>query len=404
MASARALLHLGLVAAAAAHGSLVRPPSRNALLDRALPAFAGGKAPLTSCNCGDAKAGCSEGTRAPSGGQPCFWFSQGCFIGCRLCTGTDRQGDGMPLNVSSGGGDCSGARGGLSTQPAGFSAQPTLPRRLWTMNRNAGEDTPHDVYRFHPFRAPGSAPVSDPCGTAGGTGPAHSGPGEAIFSPVRTLNGTTIAQGALGSKVLPRGPPTATWKVNSVNATAVEVSWALRFNHGGGYQYRLCSASETLTEDCFQRTPLDFVRTAVALELKNGTRIPIANTSAVQYIDEGVIPVGATWARNPIPFISGHAGCESSSSGNGTDTAGRPCRQFDPPCKGAESGWGRTPGSDDPTDTMGECSGNWVDGMIVDQILIPPGLPLGPYVLGLRWDGEQTSQVWGSCADVELAR
>ena len=49
-------------------------------------------------------------------------------------------------------------------------------------------------------------------------------------------------------------------------------------------------------------------------------------------------------------------------------------------------------------------SGNWVDGMIVDQVLIPPGLPLGPYVLGLRWDCEQTSQVWGSCADVELAR
>jgi hypothetical protein len=28
--------------------------------------------------------------------------------------------------------------------------------------------------------------------------------------------------------VLPRGPPTATWRVSSVNSTAVEVSWAMR--------------------------------------------------------------------------------------------------------------------------------------------------------------------------------
>jgi hypothetical protein len=265
-----AAIATGTVPFVSGHGSLVRPASRNALLDRSLPAFAGGRAPAVSCNCGDARAGCREGSRAPGGGQSCFWFSQGCFIGCRLCTGTDRQGDGMPLNVSANGADCSGARGGLSDQPAGFSESPTLPKRLWTMNLAAVEDSPQDIYRFHPFRAPGSgahlchysacnlsaiwmlctlpssiftrggltrgcttprnaAPVTDPCGTAGGTGPAHRGPGEAIFSPVPTRNGSsTIRQGALGSKVLPRGPPTATWRVSSVNSTAVEVSWAMR--------------------------------------------------------------------------------------------------------------------------------------------------------------------------------
>ena len=228
MATTLAVL-LASLAGAAGHGSLVVPLSRNALLDRSLPAFAGGRAPAVSCNCGDARSGCSEGARAGASGQPCFWFSQGCFIGCRLCTGADRQGDGMPLNLSNGGSDCSDARGGTSTQTAGFSRDATLPRRLWTMNRGAPEDSGTDVYRFHPFRSPGSAPVTDPCGTAGGTGPAHSGPGEAIFSPVRTRNGTTVSQGALGSVVLPRGPPTATWRVNPTNQTVVEVSWALRF-------------------------------------------------------------------------------------------------------------------------------------------------------------------------------
>ena len=28
---------------------------------------------------------------------------------------------------------------------------------------------------------------------------------------------------------------------------------------GGGYQFRLCRKDETLTEECFMRTPLDFV-------------------------------------------------------------------------------------------------------------------------------------------------
>ena len=43
-----------------------------------------------------------------------------------------------------------------------------------------------------------------------------------------------------------------------------EVTWSIRNNHGGGYQYRLCALQEEgdfkgLTEECFQKTPLDFV-------------------------------------------------------------------------------------------------------------------------------------------------
>jgi hypothetical protein len=236
-AVATALLLLPL---ADSHGSLVRPAPRNAR-DGALPAFVGGRSPLVSCNCGDPEAGCNEGLRAPGGGQPCLWFSQGCFIGCQTCTGSDREGDGVARANNSN--DCVGPRGGPSRQPAGSSSMPLLPKRLWTMNREAQEDSPADVYRFHPWRAPGSAPVTDCCGTAGGTSPKYRGPGEAVFAGV-VLNGTNVTMGALGSHVLPRGPAAARWR----RGATAQVSWGLRFNHGGGYQYRLCSTTEELSE------------------------------------------------------------------------------------------------------------------------------------------------------------
>ena len=69
---------------------------------------------------------------------------------------------------------------------------PLLPKRLWTMNRAAQEDSPADVYRFHPWRAPGSAPVTDCCGTAGGTSPKYRGPGEAVFAGVLTLSAAYV--------------------------------------------------------------------------------------------------------------------------------------------------------------------------------------------------------------------
>ena len=39
---------------------------------------------------------------------------------------------------------------------------------------------------------------------------------------------------------------------------------------------------------------------------------------------------------------------------------------------------------------------------IVDLVRIPDTLPAGDYVLGWRWDCEESSQVWPSCSDVTI--
>merc|ERR1712061_256241 len=51
---------------------------------------------------------------------------------------------------------------------------------------------------------------------------------------------------------------------------------------------------------------------------------------------------------------------------------------------------------------MGQCSSDWVVGVISDHVWIPQDLPAGEYVLGWRWDCEETAQIWQNCADVTI--
>merc|ERR1712232_1267038 len=53
---------------------------------------------------------------------------------------------------------------------------------------------------------------------------------------------------------------------------------------------------------------------------------------------------------------------------------------------------------------MGACSSDWVVGVISDHVLIPNDLPAGEYVLGWRWDCEETAQIWQNCADVIITQ
>jgi hypothetical protein len=37
------------------------------------------------------------------------------------------------------------------------------------------------------------------------------------------------------------------------------------------------------------------------------------------------------------------------------------------------------------------------------KVVIPEHLPAGEYVVGFRWDCEETAQIWSSCGDVTIA-
>ena len=97
-----------------------------------------------------------------------------------------------------------------------------------------------------------------------------------------------------------------------------------------------------------------------------------------------------------------------------------------------KDGSAQSPGDSD--DEEGECSGDWTSGTIVDQVMIPASLKPGDYVVGWcalpfrclrsalaplwfrydraastncgvfgrRWDCEETTQIWSSCADVKI--
>jgi hypothetical protein len=100
----------------------------------------------------------------------------------------------------------------------------TLPKRAWTLNIDAVEGSEEDSYRFNPWRAPGHAPVVDPCGQAGGEyGYQHLG-GDSVF-----YNTSMSSMGMRGSE-LPATPSALrpTWTAG----TSVEVAWGARYNHG----------------------------------------------------------------------------------------------------------------------------------------------------------------------------
>ena len=126
---------------------------------------------------------CSELCRAE---PTCVYFSQGCSIGCDACDGEDSN-----PNTR----DRCGAN---------FTATNNDPRYR-TYNREAEALSAADKYRWNPWRAPGHAPVYDPCGMAGG------GP-EWVGTQLSFVDTVHNKQGDLGSRTLPRDPTGVTWR------------------------------------------------------------------------------------------------------------------------------------------------------------------------------------------------
>ena len=215
---------------------------------------------------------CTNGTEPEcSSGQSCFWFSQGCTVGCEKCDGRGQRYPSWD--------HCPGT-------PSPAKDPFYLDKKYWTANQNATPGGFDDIWRFHPWRAPGQAPVWDACGMAGGTT-------EEVFN-AGAYNTTAFAkQGDLGSEVLkpataaraerfsfdatpaiamllrlqlllssrfqvlkPR-PSGTVWK----RGGRAKARWQMTARHGGGYQFRLCPAGQKLTEACFKQTPLAFANT-----------------------------------------------------------------------------------------------------------------------------------------------
>ena len=174
----------------------------------------------------------------------------GCSIGCKECDG-GAKGPGNPNRIDR----CGAGMKATNNDPA-----------TRTINRGAVAGSADDWTKFNPWRAPGHAPIYDPCGRASGGPHATSGKGE--------FTNTTYAKlGDLGSRVLPKYDTGTVWEAGST----VETMTSFRAVHGGsqalrrprthapqalrehrawtgGYQFRLCPLESNLTEACVRAT------------------------------------------------------------------------------------------------------------------------------------------------------
>lgn len=333
-----------------------------------------------------------------------YWYNQGCMIGCDTCdpwcnpecTGAGDIGEagGYP------GPCCSADKLMAATNPGGS------PASTWNNDMVAGDHpellATNDPFQWNPWRAPGFAPVMDPCGMGGGA----------------RWNATDFANyGTIGNDGEPPAGYRSGWKGTELPVSqdqqwwhagsVVEVSWSpFIANHGGGYQYRLCPADSDLSEECFQRMPLQPATRNQYIqyhgnygEAQTHTRIDAV------HLTEGVHPAGSTWIRNPFPPCLGLTGGEAT----------HPCDQpmFPPPPEMPSDWFGYGISRCQNASAFGSvthaCSeSEWhallqhYDFGIVDEVIIPNDLAPGKYVMSWRWDVEQSPQIWANCADVNI--
>merc|ERR1740121_1100503 len=192
------VLSLLLVGSAEGHGTLTNPPPRTGQNMKEAGLCPGMWVPTPI---GPAPRA-SRGHATHNG--TCDWYSQGCQPGCRECNV-------KCSHVAAAFGLCCGI---------GKTMSPTWSDPELRTYQNFGGI--FDIgMRYNPWRAPGFAPVLDPCGVITG-----NQPGEHVDDAPKP--------GTRGSDLpATQGP---TWSAGSIQ----DVSWSLYANHGGGYAYRLC--------------------------------------------------------------------------------------------------------------------------------------------------------------------
>lgn len=89
---------------------------------------------------------------------------------------------------------------------------------------------------------------------------------------------------------------------------------------------------------------------------------------------------------------------------NASSSGEHDCVSFPPPCPQDCTGQPdcASPGHvTDPGTQQGVCSGDWKGGVIADGVVVP-AVRTGQYVMQWRYDAEETTQIWLSCADVTI--
>jgi len=208
--------------------------------------------------------------------------------------------------------------------------------------------------------------------------------------------------GALGSQVLPSTAATY-WKAGGT----AQVGWGLSAQHGGGYSYRLCPKSQfgsdpQAIERCFQSNHLTFTNSSSTIHFDDNSHADITISGKIYTPEDG-----RQWKLNPIPGCA----CDNGlSCGSKSDSLrGSSCTY--PEASTYTHKGSSTPAC--PTGTMfepgftqftqgyltqfaGQKGGNTFS--VMDEVNVPN--EPGEYVLGWRWDCEETDQVWNSCADI----
>merc|ERR1740117_444564 len=380
-----------LPALALAHSAMTHPEPRNAI-DSEMKPWGGGVphplpfepwCPIPS----HAAAGKDDRNLTGSNGQACFWFSNGCGIGCNECDGSTRGPvpsfkcteetctyTGKPIEF--------GPKAPVCTVSEGSMNATMCDPKARTVNTAAECGSAEDFFYFSPWRAPGFAPVIDSCGSAGGRIP---GQGAGGFG-ASFVNTTNAKLGDLGSQSLPARDTGVEWTAGEV----YEVAWTLQANHGGGYSYRLCPADHTewkLDEDCLNAHPLVMVgQSALRWGGVGGRVLPFDAVT----VKEGT-KAGVQWRKNPVPRAWKG---KNNTWGEGSNHE--------------QTGWGFQPvcedDGEDRTGTGQSCTGEWgpYNMEIVDKVQIPADLPAGKWVLNWRLDCEESNQIWQSCGDLSI--
>jgi hypothetical protein len=197
------------------------------------------------------------------------WFQVGCLIGC-TCAGKGKE---MYPTFSK--------LGGKSSVGCDAPMEPTNNDAKYRTFNLQNKSVAGDWTRYFPWRAPGFSKPLDACSIASGFREGENSYGSSVSG---------FTNGAKGSSVAGK---VTYWPAGGT----AEARYGIMVNHGGGYQYRLCPKTQTLTEECFQANPLKFASGDQFIEKADGSRVKIS----VVDLSEGTSPPGSAWRRFPLP-------------------------------------------------------------------------------------------------------